>query len=160
MSQILPIWENCLVVFVCPRISYEILRLKSSLKSIMLKKIEKINGLPKLASCPPLGGRPDKNSGRPWNLIHSPPCRTPCRLFIHEFFGPLGLQIRVWSELGQSPPFRPMRALRLQWSWAFNLVCEVALTFGLSQYHGHGIWLVCEVALRMKANSTLPCRRI
>ena len=30
------------------------------------------------------------------NLIHSPPCRIPCRLFIHEvFFGPLGLQLRV-----------------------------------------------------------------
>ena len=27
---------------------------------------------------------------------------------------------------GLSPPFRPMRALRLQWSWAFSLVCEVA----------------------------------
>ena len=25
-------------------------------------------------------------------------------------------------------PFRPMRALRLQWSWAFNLVCEVELS--------------------------------
>ena len=27
-----------------------------------------------------------------------------------------------------SPPFRSMRALRLQWSWAFSLVCEVALS--------------------------------
>jgi hypothetical protein len=27
-------------------------------------------------------------------------------------------------------PFRSMRALRLQWSRAFNLVCEVALTLG------------------------------
>ena len=34
----------------------------------------------------------------------------------------------MWSELGQSPPFRPMRALRLQWSRASSLVCEVALT--------------------------------
>ena len=50
----------------------------------------------------------------PWNLIHSPPCRTPCRCFIHEvFFGHLGLHLCVWSELGRSPPFRPMRALRL-----------------------------------------------
>ena len=40
----------------------------------------------------------------------------------------LGLHLCVWNELGRSPPFRPMRALRLQWSFAFNLVCEVALT--------------------------------
>ena len=67
--------------------------------------------------------------GRPWNLIHSPPCTTSCRLFVHGvFFGPLGLHLRVWIELGRSPLFRPMKALRLQWSWAFNLVCEVALT--------------------------------
>ena len=52
----------------------------------------------------------------------------------------LGLHLRVWSELGGSPPFWPMRALRLQWSWAFSLVCEVALTMhvaqlGISFYH-------------------------
>ena len=52
-----------------------------------------------------------------WTLIHSPPCRTPCRLFIHELsFGPLGLHFLVWSELGWSLPFRPMRALTLPWS--------------------------------------------
>ena len=69
------------------------------------------------------------NSGRPWKLIHSPPYRTSCRLFIYEvFFGPLDLHLRVWSELGRSPPFWPMRALRLQWSRAFSLVCEVTLT--------------------------------
>ena len=42
----------------------------------------------------------------------------------------LGLHLRVWSELGRSPPFRRMRALKLdcKWSRAFSLVCEVALT--------------------------------
>ena len=60
--------------------------------------------------------------------IHSPPCRTPCRLFIHEVLCvTLRLHLCVRSELGRSPPFRPMRALRLQWSRAFSLVCEVAL---------------------------------
>ena len=102
--------------------------LKSILKNVLLKQYYKNHGLPKFASGPPLGGRPNENSGRPWNLIHSPPCRTPCRLFIHEvFFGPLGLRLCVWSQLGWSLPFQPMRALRLQWSWAFNLVCEVTL---------------------------------
>ena len=106
--------------------------LKSALKSILSngeKNHSENHGLLKFALGPPLGGRPDVNSGRAWNLIHSLPCRTPCRFFIHEvFFGPLGLHLRMWSELGWSPPFRPMRALRLQWSWAFSLVCEVALS--------------------------------
>ena len=48
---------------------------------------------------------------------------------IHEvFFGPLGLHLRVWSELGWSPPFRPMTTLRLKWLRAYNLVCDVALS--------------------------------
>ena len=66
-----------------------------------------------------LRGGLDKNSGRPWSHIHSPLGRTPYRLFIHEvLFGPLGLHLRVWSELGRSLPFRPMRALGLQYVFA------------------------------------------
>ena len=110
--------------------------LKFALKYVLLKEKKKIeknhyknHGLPKFAPGPPLGGRPDVNSGRPWNPIHSPPCRTTCKLFNHElFFGSLGIHLRVWNELGQSPPFWPMRTLRLQWSWAFSLVCEVAVS--------------------------------
>jgi hypothetical protein len=76
-----------------------------------------------------LGGGPDENSGRPWNLIHSLSCRTSCRLFIHEvIFGPIGLHLHVWSELRQSPPFRPLKTLRLHWSRAFSLVCELGLS--------------------------------
>ena len=128
MSQPLPIWDSYLVVFVYPRIRPWNLPWNVSWNVSCWENILKNNGLPKFAEGLPLGGRPDVNSGRPWNLIHSPSCRTPCRLFIHEFFfGPLGLHLRVRSELGRSPPFRPMRALRSQWSWAFSLVCEVAL---------------------------------
>ena len=99
------------------------------LKFVLLKKTwKKHYSLLEFVSGPPPRGRPNANSGRPFHLVHNPPCRTPCTLFFHEvFFGPLGLHLRVWSELGQSPPFRPMRSLRLQWSWAFSLVCEVAL---------------------------------
>ena len=71
------------------------------------------------------------NFERPWNLIHSSPCRTPCRRFIHEvFFGPLGLR------LGRSPLFQPMRDVRLQWSRAFSLVWEVALSL---RARSHGV---------------------
>jgi hypothetical protein len=49
-------------------------------------------------------------------------------LHVEVFFGPLGLHLRVWSELGRSLPFWPTRALRLQWSRSFSHVCEVALS--------------------------------
>ena len=96
-------------------------------------KILKNQDLPELSSDPPFGGGPDANSGRPCTLIHSP----PCRLFIHElFFGPLGLHLLVWSELGRSPPFQPMRALTLPWSRAFILVCEVTLSVMYTTFKG------------------------
>ena len=146
MSRILPIRENYLVVFVnpgiCPRIYYGIsskICLEICLEIHHAKKYLKNNGLPKFASGPPLWGRPNENSKRPWNLVRSLPCKTPCRLFIHEvFFGPLGLHLRVWSELGRSPTFWPMRALRLQWSWAFSHVCEVALKYENS-------WMIYDI---------------
>ena len=45
-----------------------------------------------------------------------------------NFFGPSGLHLLMWSELGQSRPFWPTRDLRMQWSLAFNPVWEVAWT--------------------------------
>ena len=42
------------------------------------------------------------------------------------------------SELGRSPAFRPMRALRLQWSRAFSRVCEVALRLARPSGNGDG----------------------
>jgi hypothetical protein len=90
------------------------------------------HGLPEFASGLPLGGGSDTNFGKPCTLIHNLPCRTPCGLFIHKLsFGPLGLHLLVWIELGQSPQFLLMRALTLQWSWAFSLVCEVALSIDM-----------------------------
>ena len=81
----------------------------------------------------PHGGWPDANSDRPSNIIHSLPCINSCRLFIHnEFFEPLGLHLLAWSELGRSRSFQPTRHLRMQWSWALDLMCEVAL--GIMQY--------------------------
>ena len=101
--------------------------LKSILKCDARENIKKNHGLPEFSSGPPLGGGFEAKSGRPCTLVHNLPCRTPCRLFIHGlFFGPLGLHLLVWSELGRSPPFWPMRALTLPWSRAFSLVCEVA----------------------------------
>jgi hypothetical protein len=70
--------------------------LQSIMKYVMLEKILKKSWSPVILSGPPLGGGPDANSSRPCTLIHNPPCRTPCKLFIHEpFFEPLGLHLLV-----------------------------------------------------------------
>ena len=123
-------------LFVNPGIYFEIY-LAWEIKRIRKRKEKQTNKLQKnldhskLASGPPLEGMPDVNFGRDETLSIVCHVGLSCRLFIHEvFFGPLGVHLRVLSELGRSPPFQPMRALRLQWSWAFSLVCEVALKFG------------------------------
>ena len=127
------------------------------------KKNLKSLGLPEFSSGPPLG---DANSGRPCTLIHNMPCRTPCRLFIHElFFGPLGLHLLVWSELGRSLPFRPMRALTLPWLGASSLVCEVALRIQVLLCQGKIMWTLtlakndevlvpplCNMTFKLKLN--------
>jgi hypothetical protein len=129
------IWFNiiCLKLYQFERITWWCLFalesvLKFALQFVLLEIILTENhGLQEF------GGEPDENFGRPRHLIHS----LPYRIFIHKvFFGPLGLHLRVWSELGRSPPFQPMRALILQLSWAFSLVCEVALRGCLH----HGPW--------------------
>ena len=43
------------------------------------------------------------------------------------FLGGLLSSLLVWRDLEQSWPFRPVRILRIQWTWAFSLVCEVEL---------------------------------
>ena len=72
----------------CPEICLEICHVgKNALKN---------HDLSEFLSNPPLGGGPDVNSGRLCTLIHSLPCRTPYRFFIHELsFGPLGLHLLV-----------------------------------------------------------------
>jgi hypothetical protein len=76
---------------------------------------------------PPRGGF-QKWSKWPWDMIHSMPCRNPCRLYIHLAFTYfVGASRVVWSELGPVAPFPPMRVLEVQWSRPLKLVCEVAL---------------------------------
>ena len=50
------------------------------------------------------------------------------------------LTFTFWCEvtLASLDLLRPMRDLRMQWSWAFSLVCEVALSH---KVHFHGILL-------------------
>ena len=105
MSQILSIWDNYLVVFVCPIICPGICHaicLESCHIGIKIKiKIHGLAGVPQARS---LKGGPDKKFGRPWNLIHNLPCKTPCRLFIHKLF--------LWA-------FRPS-TLCVKWTWTVS----------------------------------------
>jgi hypothetical protein len=91
---------------------------------ILIQRPHHSHGLSKFASGLPLGGRPKANLGKPWNIIYSLLYRKFSS--IDYFLGPLGLHLLVWNELGRSQPFQPMRDLSVQWSRAFNLVCEVA----------------------------------
>jgi len=76
-------------------------------------------------------------------FFYSPTCRKSFKLFTHDsFLGPLGLHLLVWSELGRSKPFRPMRDLTMQWSCAFSLVCEVAF-IGHSVCTLAPVWVAC-----------------
>ena len=68
-----------------------------------------------------LGGGRDANSSVSCDIIRSLSCRNPCRRFIHDD------PFLVWSELERCWAFsRSMRDLRMEWSWVFGLVCEVA----------------------------------
>ena len=54
-----------------------------------------------------------KQSRWPWNMIHSMPCRNPCRLYILlAFTCSVGPSSTMWSnELGSAPLFAPLRVL-------------------------------------------------
>jgi hypothetical protein len=87
------------------------------------------HGLLGFASGLLLGGGPDTISSKSRNNIYTMSCRNPSRFFIYDnIFGSLGLYLLVWSELGQSQPFSSMIDLIMQWSWAFTLVCQVAIS--------------------------------
>ena len=84
---------------------------------ILIQRPYHCHGLPEFVSGLPSRGRHDANSSEPWNIIYTLPCGHPSRRFIHDkFFGSLGHQLLIWSELQKSPPFRPMRDFWMQWS--------------------------------------------
>ena len=108
--------------------------LESNLKYVLLKnenKQQQQQWSPEICVRPTSWKYTWRRFRQTWNLIHSPPCRTPCILFIHE----------------------------ISLLWAFTFVCEVnldelvsALPFDqweLLDCNGHGpSAFVCEVALR------------
>ena len=114
---------------------------------------------------PPLGGRSDENSRKSLIIIQSVPCKNPCRVFIHDnLFGPLGLHLLVWNELGRSWPFQLMRDLRAnshtsQEPWAWNCESPKESVQRPSQTHlqNHVVWshtLKCNVKSYVTGPST------
>ena len=78
----------------------------------------------------PLKGAHNENSNNHNTTFLVNHVRIHADFFIHDnFFGLVGLCLLVCIELGQSWPSQPMRDLRMQWSWAFNLVCKVTLVY-------------------------------
>jgi hypothetical protein len=74
-------------------------------------------GVPKspgfVISLPPRGGF-WKQSKWPWNMIHSTPCRNPCRLYIHlPFTYSVGPSKRSMKRTWLAPPVPPMRVLEV-----------------------------------------------
>jgi uncharacterized protein Usg len=74
-------------------------------------------------------------------MIRSMPSRKPCKLYIHlaAVTYSVGPSSVVWSELELAPRFPPMRVLKLYWSRALSLVCEVAFVA-----HPHLVWVISE----------------
>ena len=106
--------------------------LESALKSFLLKKYLKNHDLPEFASCPPLGGGPDENSGRPRNLIHlamETSCTaplTPAMMVMRGFtFHPL-----LWREC-------------ISGSYLVCLCSRALLGNLLCQYTNSMKWIVC-----------------
>ena len=111
---------------------------------------------------PPLGGRPNTKPGdhgtpyahnRRFILFYN--VRKPHEYrFIEKAFG--------WR------PGHTWLHTRLEGPWSHYMIWEVGwdglwtLSFGLSQCHGHGSWLMCEVALRALAGKVLdgPTSRV
>ena len=107
---------------------------------------------------PPLGGRPNtkprcKNcGGRPWHsecsqlLIYS--ILSCVRTRMNNSF------IQWYSIWLRAPPHMTSHFIRESATILQYMTLEVpwdglwALSFGLSQFHGYGSWLMCEVAIR------------
>ena len=103
-----------------------------------------------LFSYPPLGGRPNTKPGD-----HGTPNAHNCWfILVYHGWGPNELTIieiiygwgsgHAWLHTAREGLWPHYMILEMSWD---NLWTR---SFGLSQFHGHGSWLVCEVALSLE----------
>ena len=142
------IWfkKICLNLYKFERTTWRCLSLlKSALQFVMFEKILKVTVSRNLRQTHLLEVDLTKTPGDHKTL--STIRHVGFHVDIHPWSLLFSLQAFTWNELGRSPPFRPMRALRLQWwSRAFSLVCEMALDF----MHHH------QLQRKLRPSSSLP----
>jgi hypothetical protein len=98
---------------------------------------------------PPLGGRPNRKTGRRWHSECSQPL-IELILFYHVW-GPAWIEIhwnsiiclKARSHVTSHHTWEPVTTRH-----DFVVFWDVlwTISFGLLQFHGHGSWLMCEVA--------------
>ena len=87
-----------------------------------------------------LGGRPNTKPGD----HETPNAHNHWFILFYLMWGPAWIEIHcnsIWLRVGHIMTSHYM-ILEVSWDGVWTL------SFGLSQLHGHGSWLVCEVALR------------
>jgi hypothetical protein len=98
---------------------------------------------------PPLRGRPDT---KPWDH-YTPKSHNCWSLILYHVWGPRITEIAFGWGLGHLWLHTTFESPR-----PYHMILEVSwdglwtLSFGLSQFHGHGSWHINEVALRLRAH--------
>jgi len=94
---------------------------------------------------PLLGGSPNTKLGTPNDTLNA---HNRWFILVYHMWGPTWIEIAFGWGLGHIWLHTTLEGL-----WPYYMILEVCwdglwtLSFGLSQFHGHGSWLVCEVAL-------------
>ena len=118
-----------------------------------------------------------KKSKWPWNMIHSMPCKDPCRLYIHLWLHILRWSLKhsakqTWTSSAFSTNENGWSAMvtcsqsracevALQSMWPHYIFLEVSwdglwtLSFGFSQFYGQNSWLVCEVDIGYQVQKSM-----
>ena len=106
---------------------------------------------------PPLGGRSNTKSGD----HGTPNTHNHWFILLYHVWGHAWINIH-WNAFGWGPGHIWLHTT-LEGLWPHYIVVEVrwgdlwALSFGLSQFHGHGSWLLLQVALTiLEHNWILP----
>ena len=97
---------------------------------------------------PPLGGRPNTKPSGDHGTLNAHNCRF---ILLYRVWGPAWIEMH-WNSIWLRHPVTYDFTLDLRirdhttWCWRCVGTAFGHFSFGLSQFHGHGSWLVCEVA--------------
>ena len=97
---------------------------------------------------PPLGGRPNTKP----DDHGTPNAHNHWYILFYHVWRPAWIEIHsngIWLRSLVTYGFTLHSRVRDHTTWSFGGVLDnlLRLSFRLSQFHGHGSWLVCEVAL-------------